>query len=77
MKSGKPLLASGKSPLKLLIILDAERAAGVYHREGRTGKYQLTYEEAKAVCHYEGGKLATYQQLEAARKIGMKSLSIE
>lgn len=48
-----------------------ERAAGVYHREGRTGKYQLTYLEAKAVCEYEGGHLATYQQLEAARKIGM------
>ncbi|XP_061468930.1 tumor necrosis factor-inducible gene 6 protein [Rhineura floridana] len=47
-----------------------ERAAGVYHREGRSGKYQLTYAEAKAVCHYEGGHLATYQQLEAARKIG-------
>ncbi|KAL8183302.1 UNVERIFIED_CONTAM: Tumor necrosis factor-inducible protein 6 protein [Gekko kuhli] len=47
-----------------------ERAAGVYHREGRNGKYQLTYAEAKAVCEYEGGHLATYQQLEAARKIG-------
>ncbi|KGL82543.1 Tumor necrosis factor-inducible 6 [Tinamus guttatus] len=47
-----------------------ERAAGVYHRESRTGKYQLTYAEAKAVCEYEGGHLATYQQLEAARKIG-------
>lgn len=49
-----------------------ERAAGVYHREARAGKYQLTYAEAKAVCEYEGGQLATYQQLEAARKIGMK-----
>ncbi|XP_054685520.1 tumor necrosis factor-inducible gene 6 protein isoform X2 [Grus americana] len=47
-----------------------ERAAGVYHRESRSGKYQLTYAEAKAVCEYEGGHLATYQQLEAARKIG-------
>lgn len=49
-----------------------ERAAGVYHRESRSGKYQLTYAEAKAVCEYEGGHLATYQQLEAARKIGLK-----
>ncbi|KAM9284650.1 LOW QUALITY PROTEIN: tumor necrosis factor-inducible gene 6 protein [Cariama cristata] len=46
-----------------------ERAAGVYHRESRSGKYQLTY-AGKAVCEYEGGHLATYQQLEAARKIG-------
>ncbi|XP_016895126.1 tumor necrosis factor-inducible gene 6 protein, partial [Cynoglossus semilaevis] len=47
-----------------------EQAAGVYHRESRKGRYQLTYKEAKAVCNYEGGKLATYKQLEAARKIG-------
>ena len=47
-----------------------EQAAGVYHRESRKGRYQLTYREAKAVCKYEGGKLATYEQLEAARKIG-------
>lgn len=44
----------------------------MYHRESRSGKYQLTYAEAKAVCEYEGGHLATYQQLEAARKIGLK-----
>ncbi|KAH0621389.1 hypothetical protein JD844_022633, partial [Phrynosoma platyrhinos] len=54
-----------------------ERAAGVYHREGRMGKYQLTYAEAKAVCEYEGGHLATYQQLEAARKIGMSMQDME
>uniref|UniRef100_A0A3B5AU38 Tumor necrosis factor, alpha-induced protein 6 n=1 Tax=Stegastes partitus TaxID=144197 RepID=A0A3B5AU38_9TELE len=47
-----------------------EQAAGVYHRESRKGRYQLTYKEAKAVCKYEGGTLATYQQLEAARQIG-------
>ncbi|KAG8432318.1 hypothetical protein GDO86_016818 [Hymenochirus boettgeri] len=47
-----------------------EQAAGVYHRESRNGKYRLTYREAKAVCEYEGGLLATYEQLEAARKIG-------
>ncbi|KAM8933535.1 tumor necrosis factor-inducible gene 6 protein [Pelodytes ibericus] len=47
-----------------------EQAAGVYHRESRNGKYQLTYREARAVCEYEGGKLATYDQLEEARKIG-------
>ncbi|KAM9850545.1 tumor necrosis factor-inducible gene 6 protein [Aulostomus maculatus] len=47
-----------------------EQAAGVYHRESRKGRYQLTYKEAKAVCKYEGGKLATYEQLEEARKIG-------
>lgn len=47
-----------------------ERAAGVYHREARSGKYKLTYAEAKAVCEFEGGHLATYKQLEAARKIG-------
>ncbi|XP_063788360.1 tumor necrosis factor-inducible gene 6 protein [Pseudophryne corroboree] len=47
-----------------------EQAAGVYHRESRSGKYQLTYREARAVCEYEGGQLATYDQLEEARKIG-------
>ncbi|KAM4626088.1 tumor necrosis factor-inducible gene 6 protein isoform 1-T1 [Discoglossus pictus] len=47
-----------------------EQAAGVYHRESRNGKYKLTFREAKAVCEYEGGKLATYEQLEEARKIG-------
>uniref|UniRef100_A0A8C3R145 Tumor necrosis factor-inducible gene 6 protein n=1 Tax=Cyanoderma ruficeps TaxID=181631 RepID=A0A8C3R145_9PASS len=47
-----------------------ERAAGVYHRESRSGKYRLTFAEAKAVCEYEGGHLATFQQLEAARRIG-------
>ncbi|XP_041118626.1 tumor necrosis factor-inducible gene 6 protein-like isoform X3 [Polyodon spathula] len=46
-----------------------EEAAGVYHRESRKGRYQLTYREAKAVCKYEGGKLASHAQLEAARKI--------
>lgn len=49
-----------------------EQAAGVYHRESRKGRYQLTYREAKAVCKYEGGKLATYEQLEAARQIGLQ-----
>lgn len=47
-----------------------EQAAGVYHRESRAGKYKLTYSEAKTVCEFEGGHLATYKQLEAARKIG-------
>uniref|UniRef100_A0A8C6WTW7 Tumor necrosis factor-inducible gene 6 protein n=1 Tax=Neogobius melanostomus TaxID=47308 RepID=A0A8C6WTW7_9GOBI len=47
-----------------------EQAAGVYHRESRKGRYQLTYKEAIAVCKYEGGSLATYDQLEAARQIG-------
>ena len=56
--------------LKSFVDVPTERAAGVYHRESRSGKYQLTYAEAKAVCEYEGGHLATYQQLEAARKIG-------
>lgn len=51
--------------------LSTEQAAGVYHRESRKGRYQLTYKEAKAVCEFEGGKLATYDQLEAARKIGL------
>ncbi|NXM15631.1 TSG6 protein, partial [Ploceus nigricollis] len=49
-----------------------ERAAGVYHREARSGKYRLTFAEARAVCEYEGGRLATLQQLEAARKIGLE-----
>lgn len=49
-----------------------EQAAGVYHRESRKGRYQLTFIEAKAVCDYEGGKLATYEQLEAARQIGQQ-----
>ncbi|XP_074513655.1 tumor necrosis factor-inducible gene 6 protein [Sebastes fasciatus] len=47
-----------------------EQAAGVYHRESRKGRYQLTYYDASAVCKYEGGNLATYEQLEAARQIG-------
>ncbi|XP_053545868.1 tumor necrosis factor-inducible gene 6 protein [Bombina bombina] len=47
-----------------------EQAAGVYHRESRNGKYKLTYREARAVCEFEGGQLATYEQLEEARKIG-------
>lgn len=47
-----------------------EQAAGVYHRESRKGRYQLTYKEAKAVCNFEGGTLATFDQLEAARQIG-------
>ncbi|KAJ8350701.1 hypothetical protein SKAU_G00258310 [Synaphobranchus kaupii] len=47
-----------------------EQAAGVYHRESRKGRYQLTYTQARAVCKYEGGALATYEQLEAARQIG-------
>uniref|UniRef100_A0A8C5INF9 TNF alpha induced protein 6 n=1 Tax=Junco hyemalis TaxID=40217 RepID=A0A8C5INF9_JUNHY len=51
-------------------LLWQKRAAGVYHREARSGKYRLTFAEAKAVCEYEGGHLATLQQLEAARKIG-------
>lgn len=51
--------------------LSAEQAAGVYHRESRKGRYQLTYKEAKAVCKFEGGSLATYDQLEAARQIGL------
>lgn len=51
-------------------LFSAEQAAGVYHRESRKGRYQLTYREAKAVCRFEGGTLATYDQLEAARKIG-------
>ncbi|XP_068185614.1 tumor necrosis factor-inducible gene 6 protein [Antennarius striatus] len=48
-----------------------EQAAGVYHRESRHGRYKLTYREALAVCKYEGGSIATYSQLEAARQIGL------
>ncbi|XP_018599042.1 tumor necrosis factor-inducible gene 6 protein-like [Scleropages formosus] len=48
-----------------------EQAAGVYHRESRKGRYQLTFKDAKAVCKFEGGKLATIAQLEAAQKIGL------
>lgn len=43
----------------------------MYHRESRKGRYQLTYKEAKAVCKFEGGSVATYDQLEAARQIGL------
>ena len=53
------------------VFLSTEQAAGVYHRESRKGRYQLTYKEAKAVCKFEGGALATYDQLEAARQIGL------
>lgn len=59
----------------LLSLSFTEQAAGVYHRESRKGRYQLTYKEAKAVCKYEGGSLATYEQLEAARKIGLQRLT--
>ncbi|XP_062904648.1 tumor necrosis factor-inducible gene 6 protein [Mobula hypostoma] len=47
-----------------------EQAAGVYHRESRKGKYQLTQRDAKLLCNNEGGTLATYNQLKAAQKIG-------
>ncbi|XP_051874733.1 tumor necrosis factor-inducible gene 6 protein [Pristis pectinata] len=47
-----------------------EQAAGVYHRESRKGRYQLTLREAKVLCNHEGGTLATYNQLMAAQKIG-------
>ncbi|XP_006009798.1 tumor necrosis factor-inducible gene 6 protein isoform X2 [Latimeria chalumnae] len=50
---------------------EAEQAAGVYHRESRAGRYQLTFKEAKAVCEFEGGHLATRSQLAAAQKIGL------
>uniref|UniRef100_UPI00398F2358 tumor necrosis factor-inducible gene 6 protein n=1 Tax=Pristiophorus japonicus TaxID=55135 RepID=UPI00398F2358 len=48
-----------------------EQAAGVYHRESRKGKYQLTLKEANVVCQYEGGTLATINQLAAAQRIGL------
>lgn len=57
--------------VKCLLCVSTEQAAGVYHRESRKGRYQLTYKEAKAVCKFEGGTLATYEQLEAARQIGL------
>lgn len=57
--------------MRLIFSLLTEQAAGVYHRESRKGRYQLTYKEAKAVCKFEGGALATYDQLEAARQIGL------
>ncbi|XP_055494690.1 tumor necrosis factor-inducible gene 6 protein [Leucoraja erinacea] len=47
-----------------------EQAAGVYHRESRKGRYQLTLRDAKVLCNHEGGNLATYNQLMAAQKIG-------
>lgn len=53
------------------VFSSVEQAAGVYHRESRKGRYQLSFKEAKAVCKFEGGSLATYDQLEAARKIGL------
>ncbi|XP_007894517.1 tumor necrosis factor-inducible gene 6 protein [Callorhinchus milii] len=47
-----------------------EQAAGVYHRESRKGRYQLTFKDAKQLCKYEGGNLATYEQLMYAQRIG-------
>ena len=47
-----------------------EQVGGVCHIKAPSGKYKLTYAEAKAVCVYEGGHLATYEELEAARKLG-------
>lgn len=67
--SGVSLLVS--PPPFFCCLFFTEQAAGVYHRESRKGRYQLTYKEAKALCKYEGGKLATYKQLEAARQIGL------
>lgn len=70
--------ASGLSIVVAAFLLSlslTEQAAGVYHRESRKGRYQLTYKEAKAVCKYEGGNLATYDQLEAARQIGLQQLA--
>lgn len=68
-------LDCGSSFFLLLSLSSTEQAAGVYHRESRKGRYQLTYKEAKAVCKYEGGNLATYDQLEAARQIGLQRLA--
>uniref|UniRef100_A0A8C4PXM7 Tumor necrosis factor-inducible gene 6 protein n=1 Tax=Eptatretus burgeri TaxID=7764 RepID=A0A8C4PXM7_EPTBU len=48
-----------------------ESAAGVYHRESRQGKYNLTFQEAEAVCRYEGGSLATPEQLLQAQQAGL------
>lgn len=61
---------------KCFFYVSTEQAAGVYHRESRKGRYQLTFKEAKAVCKYEGGNLATYEQLEAARQIGLYPLRL-
>lgn len=69
--SGFSLLVSRPFPSFFCCLFFTEQAAGVYHRESRKGRYQLTYKEAKALCKYEGGKLATYKQLEAARQIGL------
>lgn len=60
-----------QSTKSYFLCLCTEHAAGVYHRESRKGRYQLTYKEAIAVCKYEGGTLATAEQLEAARQIGL------
>lgn len=68
--SKSPLRTSMVNGIWMIFCDSTERAAGVYHREARSGRYKLTYAEAKAVCEFEGGRLATYKQLEAARKIG-------
>lgn len=60
-----------------ICLSSTEQAAGVYHRESRNGRYQLTYKEAIAVCKYEGGSVATYMQLEEARQIGLQQLPLQ
>ncbi|CAM9614470.1 unnamed protein product [Lampetra planeri] len=48
-----------------------ESAAGVYHREARQGRYRLSFREARAVCRFEGGDLATLEQLRTAQRAGL------
>ncbi|XP_032800693.2 tumor necrosis factor-inducible gene 6 protein-like [Petromyzon marinus] len=48
-----------------------ESAAGVYHREARQGRYRLSFREARAVCRFEGGDLATVEQLRTAQRAGL------
>nr|XP_032813055.1 tumor necrosis factor-inducible gene 6 protein-like isoform X2 [Petromyzon marinus] len=48
-----------------------EEAAGVFHIHSRHGRYLLSLREARAICAYEGGALATIAQLrEAQRAVG-------
>ncbi|XP_061429050.1 tumor necrosis factor-inducible gene 6 protein-like [Lethenteron reissneri] len=48
-----------------------EEAADVFHIHSRHGRYLLTLREARAICAYEGGALATIAQLRKAQRAGL------
>ncbi|XP_053156108.1 stabilin-1 [Hemicordylus capensis] len=47
-----------------------DKTMGVFHLQSPKGKYNFTYQDAKAACAAEGATLATLQQLSAAQQMG-------